>query len=165
MIFSKFVVAFSVVPERDTEVPVQTLFGKLSILASFPPVHCCFKNKPPLMKGHSEPGRASGFSPLLRSPPPSPFSLPTFLLVGTKQQQTKLGKNRGGLSPFVKSFERVLLKEDSKVRGGFLCLSFSRSLGRSLCTQSGETGVVIFAQKPFISGYHQENLANCLSCL
>ena len=131
----------------------------------FHPSAAVFKNKPPLMKGHSEPGRASSFSPLLRSPPPSPFPLPTFLLAGTKQQQTKLGKNKGGLSPFVTSFERVLLKEDSKVHGGFLCLSFSGSLGRSLCTQSGEAGVVISAQKPFISGYHQEDLANCLSCL
>ena len=55
-------------------------------------------------------------------------------------------------------------KRIQKCMEGF-CVSFSGSVGRSLCTRSGETGMIISARKPLISGHQQEDLASCLSCL
>lgn len=116
------------------------------------------------MKGHSEPGRASSFSPLLHSPHHllSLFQ-PSF---SQEQNNNKLNweKTREVCPHLWHPLKGCYWKRIQKCVEGF-CVSFSGSLGRSLCTQSGETGVVISAQKPFISGYHQEDLANCLSCL
>lgn len=134
MIFSKSVVSFWVVPKGDTEVPVQS-FREIESLGFFSTLLCCFNNKPPLMKGHSALGRAvfPAFI-LLFSKLPSSISCTSSNLPPHRNKTTtnQTWRDREGLSPFVKPLERVSLKGDSKAYGGFLCVSFSGSVGRSL---------------------------------